>query len=119
MGHIVKKSNVPKRTDGSTTKLVQQCRSERSGETAMVPSLEILKIDSGGRVIWRGAVESFVAAKAHIQMLTRNCLSSPGEYIILDYDTGHRVLVMLLGVSTESDSVEDLLTAGVAEALPS
>lgn len=85
----------------------------------MVPSLDIFKIDSGGRVIWRGAVESFVAAKAHIQMLTRNCLSSPGEYIILDYDTGHRVLVMLLGVSTEADSVEDLLRSGVAEPLPS
>ena len=86
----------------------------------MVPSLDIFKIDSGGRVIWRGSVESFVAAKAHIQMLALNCLSSPGEYIILDYDTGHRVLVMLLGVSTEADSVEDLLrSTGVAEPLPS
>ena len=85
----------------------------------MLPSLDIFKIDSGGRVIWRGAVESFVAAKAHVQMLTLNCLSSPGEYIILDYDTGHRVLVMLLGVSTETDSIEDLVRSGVAEPLPS
>jgi len=84
----------------------------------MVPSLDIFKIDSGGRVIWRGAVESFVAAKAHIQMLAQNCLSSPGEYVILDYETGHRVLVMLLGVSTETDSVEDVrITAG--QPLPS
>ena len=85
----------------------------------MVLSLDIFKIDSGGRVIWRGAAERFVAAKAQIQMLTLNCLSSPGEYIILDYDTGHRVLVMLLGVSTETDSVEDLVMSGVADPLPS
>jgi len=62
----------------------------------MVPTLDIFKIDPGSGVIWRGAVASFVAAKARIQMLA---LSSPGEYIILDQDTGQRVLVMLLGVS--------------------
>lgn len=40
-----------------------------------------------------------VAAKARIQMLA---VSSPGEYLILDEDTGNRILVMLLGASTQS-----------------
>ncbi len=74
---------------------------------------------NGDRHFGEGQAERFVAAKAQIQMLTLNCLSSPGEYIILDYDTGHRVLVMLLGVSTETDSVEDLVMSGVADPLPS
>ena len=67
----------------------------------MPPSLDIFKIDPGGRVLWRGAVESFVAAKARIQKLALSSLSSPGEYLILDQDTGQRVLVMLLGFSPQ------------------
>jgi Protein of unknown function (DUF2934) len=65
----------------------------------MAPPLDIVRIDPDGRVLWCGAVESLVAAKARIQKLA---LSSPGEYLILDQDTGNRVLVMLLGVSTQS-----------------
>ena len=65
----------------------------------MTPSLDIFRIDPGGRVLWCGAVKGFVAAKARIQMLA---VSSPGEYLILDEDTGNRILVMLLGVSTQS-----------------
>jgi hypothetical protein len=56
----------------------------------MFPSLDIFKIDSGGSVLWRGAVESFAAAKARIQKLA---LSSPGEYLILDQNTGNRIRV--------------------------
>jgi len=52
---------------------------------------DIFKLDPTGRVFWRGAVASFVAAKAHIQRLAP---FSPGEYIILDLNTGHRVLVI-------------------------
>jgi len=65
----------------------------------MASSLDIFRIDPGGRVLWCGAVKSFVAAKARIQMLA---VSSPGEYLILDEDTGNRILVMLLGASTQS-----------------
>jgi hypothetical protein len=54
----------------------------------MLHSLDILKIDPGGGVLWRGSVKSFAAAKARVQMLA---LSSPGEYIILDEDTGERI----------------------------
>jgi hypothetical protein len=93
-------------------KIATKVSFRKIGETAMVPSLDILKIDPGGHVIWRGTLESFVAAKAHVEMLALNCLSSPGEYIILDYETGHRVLVMLLGVSTETESVENRRTNG-------
>jgi hypothetical protein len=71
----------------------------------MVPSLDIFKIDPGGRVLWRGAVEGFVAAKARIQKLALSSLSSSGEYLILDQDTGQRVLVMLLEVSTQVNLV--------------
>ena len=65
----------------------------------MTPSLDIFRIDPGGRVLWCGAVKSFVAAKARIQMLA---VSSPGEYLILDEETGNRILVMLLGASTKN-----------------
>jgi hypothetical protein len=56
----------------------------------VLPSLDIFKIDPGHGVLWRGAVKSLVAANARIQMLA---LSSPGEYLILDEDTGQRILV--------------------------
>ena len=67
----------------------------------MPASVDIFKIDPGGRVLWRGAVETFVAAKARIQKLALSSVSSPGEYLILDQDTGQRVLVTLLGVSPQ------------------
>jgi len=67
----------------------------------MAPSLDILRIDPNGRVLWCGAVESFVAAKARIEKLA---LCLPGEYLIVDQDTGDRVLVMLLcAPSTQSE----------------
>ena len=73
----------------------------------MVPSFDIFKIDPRGRVLWRGAVQSFVAAKARIQKLA---MASPGEYLILDQNTGHRVLL----VSTQADSAEDGLASAEA-----
>jgi uncharacterized protein (AIM24 family) len=56
----------------------------------VLPSLDIFKIDPGHGVLWRGAVKSLVAANARIRMLA---LSSPGEYLVLDEDTGQRILV--------------------------
>jgi hypothetical protein len=55
----------------------------------MVPSLDIFKI-SGGGVLWRDAVATLETAKARIRKLE---LSSPGEYFILDQNTGHRTFV--------------------------
>jgi hypothetical protein len=52
--------------------------------------LDIFKTESDGGVLWRGAAETFVAAKACIKKLA---LSSPGEYLILDQHTGQRVLI--------------------------
>jgi len=52
--------------------------------------LDVFKTDSDGSVLWRGAAEDFVAAKAWIQKLAA---SAPGEYLILDQKTGQRVLV--------------------------
>lgn len=79
----------------------------------MTPSLDIFRIDPGGRVLWCGAVKSFVAAKARIQMLA---VSSPGEYLILDEDTGNRILVMLLGASTQSQRRRVGVKKSVSEA---
>jgi hypothetical protein len=56
----------------------------------MFASLDIFKIISGDEVLWRGAAETFVAAKLRIQRLA---LSSPGDYLILDQHTGDRVRI--------------------------
>jgi len=72
----------------------------------MLPALDIFKIDPGGRVLWCGAVASFVAAKARIRMLALNSLSSPGEYLILDLHTAQRVV--MLEIPTLASSAEDL-----------
>jgi len=56
--------------------------------------LDIFKTEADGQLLWRGAVESFAAAKARIQELT---MASPGEYIILDQNTGHRALLGISG----------------------
>ena len=65
----------------------------------MVPSLDIFKI-SGGGVLWRDAVATLETAKARIRKLA---LSSPGEYFILDQNTGERVFVTPLGGSAQID----------------
>jgi hypothetical protein len=74
----------------------------------MFPSLDIFKIDSGGSVLWRGAVESVEAARARIRKLA---LSSPGEYLILDQKTGQSVCVT---PSRDAGSIENVLAAGIA-----
>jgi len=56
--------------------------------------LDIFKTEATGQLLWRGAVESFAAAKARIQELI---MVSPGEYIILDQNTGHRALLGISG----------------------
>jgi len=61
----------------------------------MMFHLDIFKTEAGGQLLWRAAVESFAAAKARIQELTK---SSPGEYIILDQNTGHRALLGISGI---------------------
>lgn len=53
----------------------------------MFQPLDIFKTDSDGSVLWRGAAEDFAAAKRSIEKLA---LSSPGEYLILDQQTGQR-----------------------------
>jgi len=60
----------------------------------MVPSLDIFKINGGG-VLWREAVATLEDAKTRIRRLA---FSSPGEYFILDQNTGQRTFVTpLLG----------------------
>jgi hypothetical protein len=59
--------------------------------------LDIFKTDSDGSVLWRGAAETLVAAKARIQSFA---LSSPGEYLVLNQHTGDRVSILSPDVSS-------------------
>jgi hypothetical protein len=68
----------------------------------MVPSLDIFKI-SGGDVLWRDAVATLETAKARIRKLA---LSSPGEYFVLDQNTGQRIFATPSGSQTEYPIVE-------------
>jgi hypothetical protein len=67
----------------------------------MFNPLDIFETDSDGGVLWRGAAETFVAAKAFIKELAA---SSPGEYLILDQHTGQRVSIKLPDTSIQGGS---------------
>jgi sarcosine oxidase gamma subunit len=72
----------------------------------MFHPLDIFRTEPDGHVLWLGAAESFAAAKARIEKLER---SSPGEYLIIDQMTGHKVC-LTLGISTPASSVVDAST---------
>ena len=72
----------------------------------MFHPLDIFKTDQDGEVFWLCAVKNFADAKLCIEKLER---SSPGEYLILDQITGHKVYV-ILGASTSAGSVADVFT---------
>jgi hypothetical protein len=61
-------------TDRECSGLVQKGFQERE-VSAMFYPLDIFKTDSDGSILWRGAAETFVAAKAFIKKLAA---SSPG-----------------------------------------
>jgi hypothetical protein len=73
----------------------------------MFHPLDMFKTDPDSSVLWLGAVTSFVAAKARIENLEG---SSPGEYLILDQITGHKVRVVM-GISTTATAAGVLTTA--------
>ena len=56
----------------------------------MVPSLDIFKVESSS-VRWRDTVATVETAKARIQKLA---LYSPGDYLIIDQETGQRIFVI-------------------------
>jgi len=56
----------------------------------MLYPLDIFKINLHEGVLWRGAAETWVAAKACIKELA---VASPGEYFIFDHRTRGRVFV--------------------------
>ena len=70
----------------------------------MAPALDIFKIN-GGDVLWREAVATLEDAETRIRRLA---LSSPGEYFILDQNTGQRTFVTptLSSAQIERPSVE-------------
>jgi len=67
----------------------------------MLQPLDIFKTDSEGGVLWCSAAEDLPAAKRCIEKLAH---SSPGEYLILDQQTGHRrrMMVMLKDYSVQA-----------------
>jgi hypothetical protein len=56
----------------------------------MFPSFDVFQIDEHGRVVWKGFVESLLAARATIQNLMQ---ASPSDYLILDQSSGQRIVV--------------------------
>ena len=63
----------------------------------MFPSFDVFQIDDHGRVVWRGFVESLLAARATIQQLMQ---ADPGDYLILDQSSGQRLVVPRNAVET-------------------
>jgi hypothetical protein len=79
---------VSNETDPGTGLLVQRAVPDR-GWTAMVPSLDIFRIESGD-LRWCEAVANMETAKARIEKLA---LSSRGNYFIFDQKSGKRIHV--------------------------
>jgi hypothetical protein len=59
-------------------------------QVRMFPSFDVFQIDDSGRVVWKGFVESVLAARATIQRLMQ---SSPSDYLILNQSNGERLVV--------------------------
>jgi hypothetical protein len=68
--------------------------------------LDIFKTDPDGQVLWLGGIEGSGAAEGRIKELAT---SSPGEHLIVDQITEHKVWVML-GDSTPASSIDDVPT---------
>jgi hypothetical protein len=56
----------------------------------MLNSFDVFQIDEDGRVVWKGFVESLLAAKATIQKLMN---ASPSDYVVVDQSSGKRLVV--------------------------
>jgi hypothetical protein len=56
----------------------------------MLRSFDVFEIDEDGGVLWRGFVESLLAARATIQKLMQ---ASPSDYLILDQSSGKKFVV--------------------------
>jgi hypothetical protein len=80
--------------------MVQKGFQERE-VSAMFYPLDIFKTDSDGGVLWRGAAETWVAAKECIKNFA---LSSPGAYLILDQHTGQRIHLTMPASAAGLDS---------------
>jgi len=59
----------------------------------MISMFDIFQSETNGDVLWVETAPTMEEAKARVR---RRAIHSPGEYIILDENTGHRAL---LGIS--------------------
>ena len=56
----------------------------------MSRSFDVFEIDEHGEVLWRGFVESLLAARSEIQKLMQ---AAPSDYLILDQSSGEKIVV--------------------------
>jgi len=64
----------------------------------MTQKLDVFRLEASG-VLWLGSAADFECAKARVQELAA---SSPGEYLVLDQETGDKHIIKLDGVGPSS-----------------
>jgi hypothetical protein len=62
----------------------------------MTRMLDIFRLESSG-VLWLGSAASLEGAKVRVQELAAR---APGEYLVVDLETGNRHVIKLDGVDT-------------------
>ncbi len=65
----------------------------------MTPKVDIFRVETGG-VRWVEAVATLEGAKARVQELAGR---SPGEYFLLDQETGNKLVIKVAGTDRGSD----------------
>jgi hypothetical protein len=65
----------------------------------MTAPFDIFQAESNGSVRWLGSAENIADAKARIQEQPAN---SPGEYLILNQQSGSKLVIKLDDIDTEA-----------------
>ena len=61
-----------------------------SEERAMIPPLDIFRVEQQGRLTWKACADNLPAAQHRIALFM---VSEPGDYLIFSQDTGNKTLV--------------------------
>jgi len=57
---------------------------------AMIPPLDIFRLESDGQLIWRASADGDDAAQRRVKILMA---SEPADYVIYSQETGHKTFV--------------------------
>ena len=70
----------------------------------MTKMLDLFRLENGG-VLWLGSAENLACAKARLEELAAH---SPGEYLVVNLETGHRHVIKIgsLKEMTQSGQTE-------------